>query len=609
MGRLMFNRLLRFIAAPVIMESTLPPTHGIKMSSPLNLLPYLSSLALRRRWLMLAMLLPLHLAVLLGIDDPWTRALLIFHLGIFLLWQPMWRGEREISTGILMLIGVACTSVVLWLNWWLIAFWLGVLFALVGGRVFSFRATWLRWFYLAAMFYLLALLLLWVTPHLFAPNMITPTLRSLMQYAPPLILLGMAIMPVENESIGTSQAVDFLYSTMLFLLMVALVLSSFTYMTLGKTDYLEALLRALFSLAALLLTLGWLWNPRFGFSGLRHLFSGYLLNVGTPLDQWLTDLAQAAEMEHDATGFLEVAARQLAALPWIKGVAWQSPNGDGKLGEDSSNPLQLETGQLHFELAASYRISPSLLLHTRLLVQIIGRFYEAKRREHTLRQMTRLQAIYETGSRLTHDIKNLLQSLYSLTSAGQQAAQTGQTVDFQKMLNNQLPELSQRLEQTLNKLKVPQKESSGEYVVAAVWWKALRNRYDGRSVEFIGNLISAQPVPSAVFENVAENLLDNARRKRLTQANINITVRFSAGDSVTLTVCDDGEPVPEKIVAKLFQNTVSSETGLGIGLYQAYRWAEQHGYALCLKSNERGAVCFELAQGNVGARHASPVSV
>lgn len=575
------------------------------LSSPLS---YLFSLALRRRWLMLAMLLLLHLAALLGINDPWTRALLISHLGIFLLWQPMWRGEREISAGILMLIGVACTSVVLWLNWWLIAFWLGVLFALVGGRVFSFRTTWLRWFYLAAMFYLLVLLLLWVTPHLFAPGMITPTLRSLMQYVPPLILLGMAIMPVENESIGASQAVDFLYSVMLFLLIVALVLSSFTYMTLGKTDYLEALLRALFSLAALLLALGWLWNPRFGFTGLQHLFSRYLLNVGTPLDQWLADLSQAAEMEHDATGFLEIATQQLAALPWVKGVTWQSPNGDGKLGEDSSSPIQLETGQLHFGLATHYRISPSLLLHTRLLVQIIGRFYEAKRRERTLRQMTRLQAIYETGSRLTHDIKNLLQSLYSLTSAGQQAAQTGQTMDFQKMLNNQLPELSQRLEQTLNKLKVPQKESSGKYIAATVWWETLRNRYNGRRVEFIGELVSAQPVPSAVFENVAENLLDNARRKRLTQENINITVRFSVGNSVTLTVCDNGEPVPGKIAARIFQNTISSETGLGIGLYQAYRWAEQHGYTLRLKNNEKGAVCFELAQGKSTATVPLPPS-
>ena len=92
-------------------------------------------------------------------------------------------------------------------------------------------------------------------------------------------------------------------------------------------------------------------------------------------------------------------------------------------------------------------------------------------------------------------------------------------------------------------------------------------------------------------------LLDNARRKRLTEANINITVHFSVSDSVTLTVCDNGEPIPARIAAKLFQNTISSETGLGIGLYQAYRWAEQHGYTLRLKNNEKGAVCFELAQG------------
>ena len=576
--------------------------------------PYLSPLALRRRWLMLAMLLSLHIAALLGINDPWTRALLISHLGIFLLWQPMWRGEREISTGILILIGIACASVVLWLNWWLIAFWLGVLFALVGGRVFSFRATWLRLFYLAAMFYLLALLL-WVTPHLFAPDMITATLRGLMQYALPLVLLGMAVMPVENESIGSSQAVDFLYSIMLFLLVIALVLGSLAYMTLGQTGYLEALLRSLFSLAALLLAMGWLWNPRFGFSGLQHLFSRYLLNVGTPLDQWLTDLAQAAEIERDAMGFLEVAARQLADLPWVKGVAWQSPNGDGRLGENSSHPIQLEAGQLRIELATRYPLSTSVLLHTRLLVQIIGRFYEAKRREHTLRQMTRLQAIYETGSRLTHDVKNLLQSLYTLVSAGQQAAQTGQTGDFQKMLNRQLPELAQRLELTLSKLQAPQKESSGGYVAAAVWWGALKNRYDGRGVEFHlspstgerlgerdGDLAAAQPVPSAVFENVIENLLDNARKKRLAEANVTISVHFSAGDSVTLTVCDSGDPIPEKITAKLFHNTISSETGLGIGLYQAYRWAEQHGYALSLKSNEKGAVCFELAQRNIGQR-------
>ena len=557
----------------------------------------ISTLVLRRHWLMLAMLLLLHAAALLEIDDPWMPALLVSHLGIFLLWQPMWGGEHKVTTGVLTLIGIACASVLLWLNWWLIAFWLGVLFALVGGRVFSFRAKWLQMFYLAAMLYLLALLLLWVTPHLFASGMITEMLRYLTQYGLLLVLIGMAVMPVENEPIISSHAIDFFYSVLLFLLVVVLVLGSFTFMVLGKANYLEALSFTLFSLAMLLLTLGWLWNPRFGFAGLQHLFSRYLLNVGTPLDEWLSNLAQASELEQEATGFLEAAMRQLSDLPWIKGVTWQSPSNDGRLGEDSGYPIILEVGQIRIKIAAKYKIKTAVLLHTRLLVQIISQFYETKYRENILQRMTRLQTIYETGSRLTHDVKNLLQSLYTLISAGQQATQTGKTENFQKMLNRQLPALTHRLELTLSKLSAPQKEPSGEYIAATDWWELLKNRYHGRNIEFSNAIASTQLIPSAVFENVADNLLDNARKKRMTETNINVTVHLSVVDSVTLTVCDSGDSIPETIASKLFYDIVDSETGLGTGLYHAYHWAEQHGYVLSLKSNEKGAVCFKLEKG------------
>jgi len=545
------------------------------------------------------MLLLLHAATLLKIDDPWMPALLVSHLGIFLLWQPMWGGEHKVTTGVLTLIGIVCASVLLWLNWWLVAFWLGVLFALVGGRVFSFRTKWLQLFYLAAMLYLLALLLLWVTPHLFASGMFTEMLRYLTQYGLLLVLIGMAVMPVENEPIVSSHAIDFFYSVLLFLLVVVLVLGSFTYMVLGKANYLEALSFTLFSLAMLLLTLGWLWNPRFGFAGLQHLFSRYLLNVGTPLDEWLSTLAQASELEQEAAGFLETAMRQLSDLPWIKGVTWQSPSNDGKLGEDSDYPIKLEVGQLRIKIAAKYKVKTAVLLHTRLLVQIIGQFYESKYRENILQRMTRLQTIYETGSRLTHDVKNLLQSLYTLISAGKQATQTGKTENFQKMLNRQLPALTHRLERTLSKLSAPQKEPSGEYVAATDWWKLLKNRYHGRNIKFDIAIASTstQLIPSAVFENVADNLLDNARKKRMTETSINVEVHLSVVDSVTFTVCDSGDSIPKTIASKLFHDTVDSETGLGTGLYQAYRWAEQHGYVLSLKSNEKGAVCFKLEKG------------
>jgi sensor histidine kinase regulating citrate/malate metabolism len=63
-----------------------------------------------------------------------------------------------------------------------------------------------------------------------------------------------------------------------------------------------------------------------------------------------------------------------------------------------------------------------------------------------------------------------------------------------------------------------------------------------------------------------------------------------------LNVCDDGEPVADAVVERLFESPVSSsKTGLGVGLYQASRFAKEREYALQLISNEPGRVCFELA--------------
>ena len=59
---------------------------------------------------------------------------------------------------------------------------------------------------------------------------------------------------------------------------------------------------------------------------------------------------------------------------------------------------------------------PTLHWHLHLLGQLLGEFYVAKLREEKLRQASYLQAVHETGARMTHDIKNLLQSLNVLTS-------------------------------------------------------------------------------------------------------------------------------------------------------------------------------------------------
>lgn len=549
------------------------------------------------RWLLLAMLVLLHGALMLGVGNPWVHPLLLAHLGLFLLWQPLWRGESEVGGGALVFIVLAAATALFWLNWWAVAFWLTGLFGLVGSRVFAFRDRWTRLLYLTVMAYLLAVLLIWVVPNLFAAQSGVvlmqaesgiETGRILMWYVLPL-LLAIALVPVGSDRIENVQALDLIYSLLLFMLLALVVLGSLAFMNLGHLEYLEALLRTLFLIGLVLLALGGLWNPRFGYSGLQVLFSRYLLNVGTPFESWLTRLAEAAQREPDAATYLKRAIDLLADLPWISGLSWQSPDGAGQRGRFSEHAEVAQEGELRLTLYARRSLNPAVLLHVHLLAQLIGYFYQAKQREQRLREITRLQAVYETGSRLTHDLKNMLQSLLSLTSIAQSREQMAQ-----QLLQQQLPLLTQRIELTLTKLQQPQLVSDASQLTLNAWWDAVRLRNLHQNIVWRApDNLPDKNIPAALFDCVIDNLLDNVLKKCQSAPGIDISVEIQT-EPLRLIVCDSGDPIPEIITANLLRGIVVSENGLGIGLYQASRWAEQLGYRLKLISNRAGKVCFEF---------------
>jgi signal transduction histidine kinase len=547
----------------------------------------------QRRWFVIGMLGLLHLAVAAGLQDAWSRPLLLVHMGLFLLWQPLWRTELRLTPGAITFIGLVSIVVLFGLSWWLIALWLGLLFGVVGGRVFGSQAVWLRLFYLAVMVHLLMLLLVWVVPQLVGATAGTDAARQAMNYLLPVLLACMALMPLEREPSGGGQVVDLLYSLVLFMVAMVMVLGVFAVMTIKRQDYLLALIETLFMMGALLLLAGWLWNPRFGFAGLQQVFSAYLLNVGTPFEHWLTRIARAAELERDPGGFLAFAAEEVAGLPWVRGVAWQSPDGEGRRGPDGGEAVRLDMGDLKFHIATRYAASPAMAVHMRLLVQLIWRFYEAKRREKAMRDMARLQAIHETGARLTHDVKNLLQSLYGLATAAEHASADQA---YQQLLRRQLPNFTRRLEATLSKLRAPHQEPGAERAPVAEWWEAVCDRYEGQEAEFAAAIADDREIPKELFDTVIENLLDNTRQKRVAEPDLRVVARCAAdARGVALTVTDSGSPVPEQVVRNLLQGTIQSESGLGIGLYQCARWAEREGYRLRLTANGPGKVCFELA--------------
>ena len=544
------------------------------------------------RLVVVAMLALLHVAVFRGVADPWARALLLAHLGLLLLWQPFLRAEQRVSPTQGLILSLVALGVMLYLDWWLLAFWVVVLAGLVGGKVYQHHARWQRRCYLVVLVYLLALLAIAILPEIAPRREVTPEIRSAAEYGLPLAFVLIALFPAEPEPADASQVIDFFYSVFLMLLLVVVILGSFTFMTLTRSTYLAALTYTVFVTAGAVLLIGLAWNPRSG-GGLGVFFARYLFSIGLPVEKWLHVLAEVSHIEARPERFLAEALAALERLPSVAGVAWRAGEARGERGERSANAVEFSNSELALTIHSRYRLSPALHWHLHLLGQLLGEFYLAKLREEKLRQASYLQAVHETGARMTHDIKNLLQSLNVLCAVAERD-EYRDSAQLQGLVQRQLPLVAQRLSDTLERLQRPQ--AAGEtYVLAANWWQNLQRQYHGEGVEFRG----APPPPQArlprmLFDSVADNLLRNAIAKRAVDPAVGVRVSLDCAGGLALRVCDTGSAVPGEIASSLMRAPVSSRGGLGIGLYQAARQAELAGFRLALESNRDGEVCFAL---------------
>jgi hypothetical protein len=560
----------------------------------------------QRRWqlVLVAMLLLLHVAVFRGVADPWARALLLAHLGLLLLWQPLKRAEERVSAIQGAIVLLVAMVVMLRLDWWLLAFWVVVLAGLVGGKVFQQHAKWQRRSYLVVLAYLLALLAIAILPEVAPRREITSETRTVAEFLLPLAFVLIVVFPAEPQSSEAPQIIDFFYSVFLMLLLVVVVLGSFTLMTLRQSGYLEALTYTVFATAGAVLFVGLAWNPRGG--GLGIFFVRYLFSIGVPLERWLEVLARLLQQETEPERFLEQAIVALERLPSVAGVTWRAAGLSGERGGRTAYLVEFARPELIVAIYSRYRLSPTLQWHLRLLAQVLGEFYVAKRREAKLRESSYLQAVHETGARTTHDIKNLLQSLNVLCSAA--AAEQGDTSALNALLRRQLPLVAERLTQTLERLQRPQAQPD-TWVSAAQWWHGLMRQYQGEALEFEPPMVSAgERVPHELFGSVADNLIRNALAKRATEPDLRVRVALSSDG---LSVSDSGKAIPEAVTRVLMRAPIASATGLGIGLYQAARQAEASGFRLVLEKNSDGEVRLALrmqraAQGSTPAAASRP---
>lgn len=553
------------------------------------------------------MLLALHAALVVEPGSAYQRVWLLVHFGLFLLWQPFVATDEELQIFAVLLIFLITGATLFFLPGWLIAAWLAILIGILGGKVFTQKADERSRFYLVCAFYLFAMLLLWAVPVLLLNLTALPEgLPVLAGVVVPTVLLLLLVLPVSVEDEGGQQVFDFFYSMFVFQLVVALAMGSVALMRLTGNDYFSALLLTVLGFAVALFVLAVLWGPRAGFGGLRTYLSRYLMTVGMPFELWMRRIAELAETDLDPAAFLSSAMAETSRMPWVRGARWVSPDGDGSFGVETGNSAKFQYHQLEIEFHTEISLSPALFLHVRLLAQVIGEFYEGKRREQALRQNAYLQAVHETGAMLTHDIKNLLQSLFALTSASMMKQSAGNPDAYQALMERQLPHLTKRLQATLDKLHNPEVAAHALSLAPADWWHEARQRHEDARVRFECAALPRHPVPTGLFDSMLDNCVENALRKAGEPAVAVVVSLFEVAGAPALTVTDTGRPIPADIVRNLFiaplpsGNAAMAGMGLGIGLFQVARQARLAGYELNLTKNEPGQVCFELRRPETG---------
>lgn len=553
-----------------------------------------------RRWLFLAFLAVLHLVFLQGPFSQLGRLLFLVHIGIGLLWQPFIQPKRRVGflgTAVV----VICSGLLAFsLSWGLLCLWTMVLAGVAGGKVFLFPDRWERLFHLLGLGYLATVTFTLLIPQFLVGKGIAGSdMISALIHAIPILFVAMALLPSSRKAIPTEQAeiVDYVYGVMVFLLQAVIGLGSISFALLFKVGYLESLILTLVLVAAILLALGLIWHPGSGFGGVGSAVAQHVISLGLPLEDWLQILGELSKQEEDAARFMQLACAELPArLPGVIGCNWVSPDRQFGFGETNGERTRLVYDRVIIELVSYSKPSPTLLWHYDLACRLLAEYYMGKWRATELKRLSYIEAIHETGARLTHDVKNLLQTLDTLCVAAEQEGATP-TPRLIGLLRRQLPEVALRLRQTLVKLSRPEQSVLAEAVPALEWLAGMENRFAGSEIHFVaeGDMAAVTMADPSFFSSIAENLLQNTTDKRSDNPGMAVELYLTAqGDQPVLEVRDTGKAIPPDVASTLFWQRVVSENGLGVGVYQCARLAESAGYRLRLAENRDGCVSFRL---------------
>ena len=519
-------------------------------------------------------------------------ALFLVLYGLFLLWQPLWDKDSKINKLPLLTIGISFALISFYFPSESLVFFGLVLSGLIGSRLLS-RAS-RHSFDLAALIIIILEIVIGVVPATFEQVDLPPQFATYMQpvILVPILLLYLA--PNQDYNDQQRNQVDLMHGLLASTLVFIVLLGGIVINLLYGIDYIDGLLLTVFIVAALTIGISWFWNPGVGYSGIRVLLNRYTMTIGTPFEAWINTLTSLIE-EHYLTPaeYLDAACEHLVENEWLNGIEWKfrsyqifSGNKKGFKMEHVLNP------KASVEIYFKSNPGTALEHHTLLLIRMAYQFYLSKLNQEKVRTTEHFATIHHTGARLTHDMKNILQSIRtSLDILGMDETSKRQ----QELLRLNLTQISARLESTLNRLKAPDMNTQIKLVDCELWMDQIASAHQSNPRVLIQREIENNiNLPVDLFDNVVENLVNNALRK--TSSRQIKVILHSSNEEISLSVCDDGIAITQDIKDNLFKQPASSGSGMGIGLYQAAIMAHTFGFELRLDHNESGRVCFRLFQ-------------
>lgn len=540
-----------------------------------------------------AILLVLHSQIWI-LENEWLQFSFSFVLyGLFLLWQPLWSKESHIRVLSILLPVTFLLLISYFYPKESLIFFSLIVTGLIGSRLFSYSST--RSFDLLALAIIIIEMLIGIIPLSFDQIILPAQFASYIQIIVLIFILLFFFAPIPERQQQTRSQIDLMHGVLTTTLIFIVLLGGIVINILYGVDYLDGLLLTVFIVSTLTIGISWFWNPGVGYSGLGVLWNRYAMTIGGPFETWINTLTTLIEEPYiSANDFLQAACDHLVENEWLNGIHWDFKTFNIKSGTKQglvfNHPLSK-----NLVVSLYFKSDPGQALrqHTILLIRMAYQFYLSKINQEKIQAEAHFETIHHTGARLTHDIKNILQSIKASIDIVQYQPDNNQPLPA-KLLQQNLKQISSRLEATLTKLKAPELSTAIKYIAINQWLENFKASNRLSKITYRSDIELQHEIPPELFDSVINNLLSNALNKsEVDEVIVDLT---SNNQMIVVTVCDDGKSIDTDVENQLFKKPVSSGQGMGIGLYQSAIMARTFNYELELASNRSGKVCFSLFQ-------------